>query len=247
MTPTLTATRSPLRSVKRTDPRHADSATPTALSPTRPQPGTAAPTASRIKPMNGTTDSNVATVSLTIVNHAPVATDAGYSTNKNTPLTVSAPGLLADCSDADGDSLYHTLSSPARPTARSRLNANGSFTYTSTTGYSGSDSFTSQGQLMARWTRTLPWFLHHRESRSHCYECQLLDEQEHPLTVSLPVSLPTAPTLMAIRFTTALVNGPAHGTLSLNRQRALSPTRPQPGTAAPTASRHKANDGSDGL
>src|SRR5207247_8425853 len=49
------------------------------------------------KATDGTADSNVATVSLTItaVNDAPVAANDSYSTGEDTPLTVTAPGVLA--------------------------------------------------------------------------------------------------------------------------------------------------------
>jgi hypothetical protein len=71
----------------------------------------------------------------------PVATDTSYLTSKNTPLTVSSPGLLADCSDTDGDTLTTALvTGPTHGTVS--VNANGSFTYTPTTGYTGTDSFT---------------------------------------------------------------------------------------------------------
>jgi VCBS repeat-containing protein len=93
------------------------------------------------KANDGTADSNVATVSLTVVNHAPVAGNATYTMDKNNTLTVSTPGLLTNCTDADGDSLTTALvNGPAHGTLS--LNANGSFTYTPTTGYSGNDSFT---------------------------------------------------------------------------------------------------------
>ena len=56
---------------------------------------------------DGTADSNVATVTITVnaVNHAPVATDDAYSTNEDTTLTVAAPGVLANDTDIDGNTL----------------------------------------------------------------------------------------------------------------------------------------------
>jgi VCBS repeat-containing protein len=83
----------------------------------------------------------VATVSLTIVNHAPVAVNATYTADENTPLTVSTPGLMANCTDADGDTLTTGLVNGAAHGTVS-VNANGSLTYTPTTGYTGADSFT---------------------------------------------------------------------------------------------------------
>jgi hypothetical protein len=56
---------------------------------------------------------------------------------------VPAPGLLANDSDGDGDGLTAVLTTPPTNGAIS-LNADGSFTYTPTLNFSGSDSFTYQ-------------------------------------------------------------------------------------------------------
>ena len=74
-------------------------------------------------------------------NSAPVATADSYSTPRNTTLTVAAPGVLANDTDADGDSLTAIkVSDPAHGTVT--LGANGSISYVPTSGYSGPDSFT---------------------------------------------------------------------------------------------------------
>src|SRR5206468_12846727 len=60
---------------------------------------------------DGVTNSGIATVSLTItnVNRAPVATDDSYGLNKNSSLTVNAPGVLSNDTDLDGDALAAVL------------------------------------------------------------------------------------------------------------------------------------------
>jgi VCBS repeat-containing protein len=64
-----------------------------------------------------------------------------YSTNEDTVLTVAAPGVLANDTDADGDPLSAALeSAPSHGTVT--LNADGSFAYTPAPDYNGSDSFT---------------------------------------------------------------------------------------------------------
>jgi VCBS repeat-containing protein len=86
-----------------------------------------------------------ATVSLTVtpVNDPPVVTGDSYSTAEDTPLTVSAPGVLGNDSDPDGDTLSATLvTGPAHGTLT--LNPNGSFTYTPAANYNGPDSFIYQ-------------------------------------------------------------------------------------------------------
>jgi len=72
-----------------------------------------------------------------------VAGADAYSTNTNAPLSVPAPGVLGNDSDADGDAI--TAVAGALPAHGSlALNANGSFTYTPLGGYVGPDSFTYQ-------------------------------------------------------------------------------------------------------
>ena len=74
-------------------------------------------------------------------NSAPVATADSYSTPRNTTLTVAAPGVLANDTDADGDPLTAIkVSDPAHGTVT--LGATGSISYVPTSGYSGPDSFT---------------------------------------------------------------------------------------------------------
>jgi len=92
---------------------------------------------------DGTVDSNVSTVSITVnaENDAPTASNDTYSTDENTPLVVVAPGVLGNDFDVEGDILsailvddvdYGTLT----------LNADGSFTYTPNSDFQGADSFT---------------------------------------------------------------------------------------------------------
>src|SRR5439155_1724650 len=93
---------------------------------------------------DGTADSNLATVSLTItaVNDAPVATAESYTTAEDTALTVNAAsGLLTDATDIDGDPLTAVLD--RRPSVDAlTLNSDGPFSYTPAVNYNGGDSFT---------------------------------------------------------------------------------------------------------
>ena len=92
---------------------------------------------------DGAADSNTATVSISVrsLNSAPSAADDNYSTDENSVLTVPAPGVLGNDTDADGDSLTAVqVGAPSHGNVV--LNANGSFTYTPAGGYSGTDSFT---------------------------------------------------------------------------------------------------------
>ncbi|MCB8949327.1 MAG: cadherin-like domain-containing protein [Ardenticatenaceae bacterium] len=83
-------------------------------------------------------------VSLEIaLNLAPVAADDAYSTNPDTPLTVAAPGVLANDTDANDDAVTAVLISNVS-NGTLTLNADGSFTYTPNAGFTGNDSFTYQ-------------------------------------------------------------------------------------------------------
>ena len=95
-------------------------------------------------PNDGTVDAAApATVTITIngVNDAPVAVADSYSTPEDTPLVVTAPGVLANDSDIDVDTLTAIqLTPPSNGTLS--LASNGSFTYTPNLDFVGSDSFT---------------------------------------------------------------------------------------------------------
>jgi VCBS repeat-containing protein len=79
----------------------------------------------------------------TVTNRAPTANPDAYSTAEDTPLTVAAPGVLANDSDPEHDPLSAVLvSGPSHGTLT--LNPDGSFTYTPATNHTGSDSFTYQ-------------------------------------------------------------------------------------------------------
>jgi len=74
-------------------------------------------------------------------NHPPVAAADSYNGTQDTPLTINAPGVLANDTDADNDPLAAILVAP--PAHGSVvLSANGGFSYTPAAGYSGGDSFT---------------------------------------------------------------------------------------------------------
>jgi VCBS repeat-containing protein len=74
-------------------------------------------------------------------NHPPVAVPDSFTTNVNTTLTVPAPGVLANDTDADGDVRTAVLNGTVSHGTLS-LAANGSFTYTPALNFNGTDSFT---------------------------------------------------------------------------------------------------------
>lgn len=94
---------------------------------------------------DGSLNSNTATVTITVgvVNAAPVAANDSYSTAQDSTLIIPAPGVLGNDSDADGNPLSAmSVTVPANGTLS--LNPDGAFTYTPDAGFSGLDSFTYQ-------------------------------------------------------------------------------------------------------
>lgn len=93
---------------------------------------------------DGMDQSNLATVTINIapINDAPIAQNDSYMTDEDTPLTITAPGILENDDDADGDTLFAEIVSGPSSSAAFMLNDDGSFTYTPVMNFNGMDSFT---------------------------------------------------------------------------------------------------------
>jgi hypothetical protein len=150
----------------------------------------------------------------TVVN-SPVAVADTYTTTQNTALVVGAPGVLANDTDPNGDALTAVLATnPAHGTLA--LNADGSFTYTPTGGYTGPDSFIyrardasnnlSPGTNVAL-SVTLPGT---PVAAPDAYSTN----EDTPLTVNAAGVL--ANDTDGDPLTAVLVTGPSRGTLALN-------------------------------
>jgi VCBS repeat-containing protein len=90
---------------------------------------------------NGGTDTATVSMTITNVNDAPVATGDSYVTNSNATLNVAAPGVLGNDSDIDSPSLSSQLVSDVSHGTLT-LQSDGSFSYTPSLDFEGSDSFT---------------------------------------------------------------------------------------------------------
>jgi hypothetical protein len=86
-------------------------------------------------------DTATVTIMVTAVNDAPEANDDAYNTDEDMQLTVSAPGVLGNDTDVEGDNLGATVLNDADNGVLT-LNSNGSFTYTPNSDFNGTDSFT---------------------------------------------------------------------------------------------------------
>ena len=84
---------------------------------------------------------NETTKQIFVANIAPLANNDCYSVTENCTLNISAPGVLGNDTNADGDPLNTSLISTVSNGVLTLFD-NGSFSYTPTVGYSGTDSFT---------------------------------------------------------------------------------------------------------
>jgi len=105
------------------------------------------------KATDGILGSNIATVSITVTrpNRPPTANPDSYSIPANMTLSVSAPGVLGNDGDPDGDALTAVLVTGVSHGTLS-LNAAGTFSYTPAAGFVGLDSFSyaaSDGTLQS--------------------------------------------------------------------------------------------------
>ncbi|QEF96413.1 hypothetical protein Mal15_04410 [Stieleria maiorica] len=90
----------------------------------------------------GGTDQTIGTVNvdITAVNEAPTATGESFTVNPGDSLSVTAPGVIFNDTDVDGDTLAVVL--VTGPTNGSfSLEPGGGFTYTPNPGFFGQDSF----------------------------------------------------------------------------------------------------------
>ncbi|WP_346320070.1 Ig-like domain-containing protein, partial [Chitinophaga sp. YIM B06452] len=92
---------------------------------------------------SGVCDTATIILNIAPASDAPNALNDTYTVNEDQPLTVTAPGLLSNDTDADGDQLTATVYRQPEH-GRLTLNANGSFTYTPDADYNGPDYFIYQ-------------------------------------------------------------------------------------------------------
>ncbi|MFO0820652.1 MAG: Ig-like domain-containing protein [Pirellulales bacterium] len=199
------------------------------------------------KANDGSLDSNTATVTITVLalNAAPVAVNDSYSTPASTTLTIAAgSGVLVNDTDANSNPLTAVL--VANPTNGTlTLNANGSFTYTPTTGFSGSDSFTykaNDGSLDSN-TATVTITV----SALNAAPVAVNDSYSTPASTALTIAagagvLANDTDANSNPLTTVLVTNPTNGTLTLNANGSFTYT-PNSGFTGVDGFTYKANDG----
>ena len=177
-------------------------------------------------------------------NQPPVAVADAYVTAEDTPLTVTAPGVLANDTDADGDTLEASLEAgPAHGIVT--LNADGSFAYTPTADYNGPDEFTyrvndgSAASDIASVAITVSAVNDAPVAHGDAYQV----DQGSTLTVVSPGVLGNDSDVDGDTLQASLEARPAHGTLTLNADGSFTYT-PSADYTGSDAFSYKANDGS---
>ena len=196
---------------------------------------------------DGTVNGNTATVAITVrqVNRAPVAAADSYAVNAGATLTVAAPGVLANDTDADGNTLTAVrVSGPTHGTLA--LNANGSFTYTPTAGYSGADSFTympNDGTVNGNTATVAITVQAVAVNRAPVAAADSYTVNAGAtLTVAAPGVLANDTDADGNALTAVRVSGPAHGTLALSSNGSFTYT-PVAGYSGADSYAYKAYDG----
>jgi VCBS repeat-containing protein len=162
---------------------------------------------------------DLATVTITVnpVNDAPVAADDAYSANEDVTFAVSAPGVLGNDSDIDGDGLTASLlTGPAHGTLA--LNAGGGFSYSPSADYNGPDSFTYRAYDGTAYSNVA--IVSINVGPANDMPVAMPDVYGTPedtqLVIAAPGVLGNDSDVDGDELTAWLVQGPTHGTLTLN-------------------------------
>lgn len=174
---------------------------------------------------------------------APVANNDSYSTPPNTSLTVQAPGVLANDTDANNDPLTAAVvGNPASGTLV--LDTGGGFTYTPNAGFTGSDSFTykaKDGGGLDSNTATVTITVAGNTAPVAGND-SYSTAQGSALMVAAPGVLGNDSDADVNSLTAMLVANPANGALSLNPNGAFTYT-PTAGFTGSDSFTYQANDG----
>ncbi len=172
----------------------------------------------RYRCSDGTTRSAPATVTITVmpVNDVPVAVSDTATVVQDAQLSVGAPGVLANDTDADGNSLTVTLA--AGPSHGSlALSATGAYTYTPAAGWYGTDTF--RYRCSDGTTRSAAATVTITVTRINRPPVAVADTgttaEDTPRVVAAPGVLANDTDPETDSLTATLSAGPSHGTVTL--------------------------------
>src|SRR5436190_75472 len=196
---------------------------------------------------DGQAQSGIATVTITVtpINDAPVAAnDDSYTTPEDTQLTVTAPGVLANDSDVDGDALSAVLATgPSHGTLT--LNGDGSLVYLPALNFNGIDSFTyraSDGQAQSGIATVTITVTPINDAPVAANDDSYTTPEDTQLTVAAPGVLANDSDVDGDALNAVLVSQPTHGSLTLNNDGSFSYT-PASDYLGSDSFTYKANDG----
>ncbi len=199
------------------------------------------------KASDGQAESNLAIVNITVAAapDAPVAANDAYEVNEDETLAVEASGVLANDADADGDPLTAVLvDGPTNGTVT--LAEDGSFEYTPNPDFFGDDAFTyraGDGQAesnLATVSITVATVNDAPVAADDAYE---VNEGE-TLAVEASGVLANDADVEGDPLTASLVDGPAHGTVTLAEDGSFEYT-PEPGFHGEDRFTYTAGDGQE--
>src|SRR5262249_11337796 len=153
-------------------------------------------------------------IDVTFVDHPPVSADDGYTASEGSTLTVAAPGVLGNDTDADSDPLTAVLIDGTSHGSLT-LNPDGSFAYTPDPLYFGPDSFTYQafdGTADGSIATVSITVNHVNQAPVAADDAQVVGEGGFPAAAPGVLANDTDPD--GDPLTALLVSGPAHGQLT---------------------------------
>ena len=197
------------------------------------------------KANDGASDSNTATVTITVnqVNDPPVANDDYYTTNEDTTLNIAAPGVLANDTDIDGDTLTATLISDVTH-GTLNLNSNGGFSYTPDSNYFGTDTFSYQAYDGNSYSNTaiVTITIYSVNDPPVANDDYYTTDEDTTLNIATPGVLTNDTDVENDPITAILVSDVSHGILNLNSSGAFDYT-PDNNYVGTDTFTYKANDG----
>lgn len=182
----------------------------------------------RVRDGKGGTDDVTVTIDVVAVEDAPVARDDSYTTSEDSPLSVAAPGLLGNDHDAENDSMVVSLGVTTQ-NGTLALAADGSFTYTPTADYNGTDTFTytvtdaNGGSDVGRATLEVSAVNDAPEGSDDSFATL----EDTPIAISAPGVLANDSDLDGDPITAVVVTPPPRGVLALSADGSFTYT-PQP-------------------
>jgi VCBS repeat-containing protein len=194
---------------------------------------------------DGALPSNLATVSITVrpVNDRPAVNPDAYDLDEDIPLSISAPGLLGNDTDIDGNTL--TAQKVTDPLHGSlTLNANGSFLYIPALNYNGPDSFTyrvTDGSLTSDPT-TVSLTVWAVNDSPVAFPNQFSTAEDTPFSQGAPGLLGNDEDAEGESLTAIKVSDPQHGVVTVNADGSFNYI-PDANYFGPDSFTYKANDG----